>query len=629
MNAHSQDGRETGISVNADSYSIFEMLKYPVLILGIDGVPLYGNEAYRHFFHSDDSPARLDWEHPFFPEYRKRIAQSYIGALNGDEKQCFAIVNTPDGVQRPVEIYLFPMMRGESVVSILAMMIIVDQRLLSFDRSTLSIISEENFQYDNIHYEYSPMPLLRCDRDMNILKCSHSFENLIGATDEEILVDKQVTIESLFTYDAEKIKKATGDIFSGNNTFHRVGEAKINVKGSDRKIVNLTLYPIVQNNAIASVEIIMEDITRIRELRDTINAINRVQLFSDITKGFLHSLKNTLNVIMSRTQLLQQITEKVTVIEGIQHIEKSAHDIADQVKRIENFIESRQAQVEEHTEKLVDIIEDSIEFSKMQFKVDGKDNIKLINVEKKYYSDSSVRTNTRLLREILTSIILKVSNFILKEGTIEISLKQNHDLCFMVGIRKDENIKTQSIFPDAVNIFSGIDIRQAAEAINLKIIEEESAQQYSLRAIFPARSIVKPQSDAREGEKYRIRDLDILIVEDELDLQRILQELFDRMGNRVRVYDNGKEALDAFKAKPYDIVITDYGISGITGIELAARIKEINEDVITVLLSGWMLDDIKTYTNVVDLYLAKPFKLDALLNHISRIILDKKGSPVR
>jgi len=609
----------------SSEHAIFETLKHPVSIISRDGLIVYGNRAYHEFFHGGNGEIRLDWEHPFFPEYRKRIAQSYLAALHGTEKRCFAIVNSPSGNHLPVEIYLFPMFSGDSIASILALMIIVDDRLLSFDRSTLSIISEENFRYDNLHFEFSPMPILRVNDEMQIIKCSHSLEGFAGYSAEEMLNEKSVTFDTLFGRDADKVKKAVTGLVSGESTFRRIGEARITARDNEKKIANLTLYPIVEDKEITAVEIIMEDITKLKELKDRINAASRIQLFTDITKGFLHSLNNTINVILNKTQLVMQITEKESIAEGIQMMEEAALEIAGQVKRIQNFIGGAQESGEDRTEPLVDIIEDAIEFSKMQFKVYNIDNMKAIRVDKKYFSNVQVNTNTRLLREIITSIILKVSNTIHRSGTIVITLRQNHDLHLSVEVAKDTGPSLQAAHPAFVNIFSGIDIRQVAEVINMKIIEEESPESYAIKAIIPTRILIDREKGETGESEYRLRDLDIIVVEDEVPLQKILFELFDKMGNRVFICDDGRKAIEEFKRKPYDLVITDYGIPGLTGIELSARIKEIKEDTITVLLSGWILDNVKAYKNVVDLFLPKPFKLDELLKKIARILGEKRS----
>ncbi|MCU0847602.1 MAG: response regulator [Spirochaetes bacterium] len=610
-------------------YDMLESLRHPACVLGMDGMFIYGNEAFHRFFGAYKSGIRLNLDHPFYPEYRKRIAQAYLSAIGGTEKQCFAIINSPEGKELPVEIYLFPMMKDGAVSSILAMLKMVDDRLLSFDRSTLSIISEENFSYENLYYEFSPMPVIRINEFCEIIKCSHSLETYTGFNSEEILEEKIITCKSIFPYDSERIKRAVADIISGLAPFQRIGEVKISTRTDEEKIGNLNIFPAVMNSEITLIDVIIEDITRVKELRDRLNSLNRTQLISDITKGFIHSLNNSINVILSKTQMLLQITEKETVIEGIQVLERSAKDIADQVKRIRNFTGSRNGLDEEQAESLVNTIEDSIEFAKMHFKVEDKENRRNIVIDRKYFTRALVKTDTRLLREIIISIIIKVSTFIQKNGKINVILREANDVCLSVKIDKDGVTDTSSVLPSMVNVFTGIDIRQAADIIKLKIIEEESADYYEIKAIFPSKIFVNDQQGEAAPEKIMLRDLDIIVVEDEIALQRILYELFDRMGNRVFICDNGQEALDEFKRKKYDIVITDYGLQGLTGIELSARIKELNEGTITVLLSGWILNDLRAYKNVIDLFIPKPFQLEDLIKDVSKIMNEKKASQAK
>ncbi len=128
----------------------------------------------------------------------------------------------------------------------------------------------------------------------------------------------------------------------------------------------------------------------------------------------------------------------------------------------------------------------------------------------------------------------------------------------------------------------------------------------------------------QEDPSIRVRGLDVMIVEDQAELKEILHELFNNMGNRVSVFENGSEALAEFREKRYDVLVTDYGIAGITGLELAARVKEMDENIVTVLLSGWMLKDLKAYKNVVDAFYSKPFKLDALITGIAKLLTARK-----
>ncbi len=626
MKAHFKPGTGTGSDTTNPEEFVLNHLKHPVCIIGKDGLLQYSNQSFQQFFKTNGKDIRLDWEHPFFPEYRKRLATAYLNVLKGSDKHCFAIINTPDGLQVPLEIYLFPLFTDNTVTSILAMLKIVDDRLLSFDRSTLSLISEENFKYDSLHYEYSPVPIIRINDNEEIIKCSQTMEGFLGYTAEEILSEKQVTIDVIFHQDYEKVKKAVHGILNGEIPFQRLGEIRATTRENDTKVVNLTIYPILQDNEISAIEIVFEDITKILDLKNKINAINSSKLFSDITKGFLHSLNNSINVILSKTQMLMQITEKESVMEGIQMLGEAANDITEQIRRVQSLISDSVDEHRENEELLVNIIEDAIEFSRMQFKVEDKEHKRTIRIERKYFSSVYIKTDTRMLREIIISIIIKLSRFIHKAGIIHIILKDNNNLELIIKVDKETSTQTASLSRPFVNIFSGINISQAAEKINIKVVEEESSETYSIKAILPGKIIRDNKARTTEENEYKLRDMDIIIAEDESHLQKILFDLFDKMGNRVFMSKDGIDALEEFKRKHYDLVITDYGIPGITGLELAARVKEINEDTVTVLLSGWSLEDIDRYSSVIDAFIAKPFKLDELINEISSIFNEKRKS---
>jgi CheY-like chemotaxis protein len=613
-----------GIAMDSSlNFSIFEKFKNPVCVITSEGVVSFGNAAFRSYFQSGQDDVQLDWAHPLFPEYRKRIARAYLTALGGNDVQCFAVLRSSDDRRVPVEIILFPINGDGQVTAILAMIKVLDSKLLVFDSSTLSYISEESFQYDNLHYEFSPIPIVRINENFETIKWAQVSETYFGFNPEELADDRVLDIFSLVTYDSDRIKNCVTEILNGSANFHRVGEVKLAVCNGDEKISNIVMYPIVQKNTIVAAELMFEDVTVIKDLREEINTMNRIQMLGDITKGFLHSLNNTINVVLSKTQLLMQITEKESVVDGIHVIEESALDVVEQIRRVQNFIGENNSLFTEKVELLTNIIEDAIEFAKIKFKVEDKEKRRSISIDRKYYSGIYVKTDTRLLREIVIFMILKASEQIARRGSVSLTLKESYDICLTVEVSKSEEPPSDN--SGSLKSLTGIDIRRTAERIKVKIIEEESADKYTLKAIFPNRIIVHEKDSETETDGYKLRDLDILIVEDEKALKKILFDLFDRMGNRVFICENGKEALEEFRSKNYDIVITDYSTPGLTGIELAARVKEINENVLTVLLTGWMIDNLQAYRNVLDLFLPKPFILQDLITNISRLMKDRKG----
>jgi PAS domain S-box-containing protein len=597
----------------------FDALQFPVCIIGIKGDLIHSNREFRRLFNTDEDLVSLDWSNPFFPEYRRRIAVAYLRALKGQERQCFAVMRTSDGSKKPVEIYLYPMFRNTEICSILVFLKIVDDRMLSFDKSTSHLYDEEESGYDSNIFDFSPFPIVRLDHSGNIIKASASVECLFDYGVDEMKAKRNILFKSVTLYDFSRLRKSITRIWAGDIAFKRIGEVRIPTKGNEDKWVNVILYPISKDNRVVAVELILEDVTKLKRLESKLSYMNRLQIIGDLSKGLFHSFNNIIHVILSRAHLLLQLTEKNAVLEGLRVIEETAMKSVRQIRRIQNFIsEGEKVQVAEE-ENLIEVIEDAIEFTKLQFKVEEKEKRRNIKIDRKYFALHNVKADGQLLREIFISMIFKVSSYIKKMGVVNITLRENNGL--VVNVSVEDLDKSSSAEETARSVLlSDVDIRRIAERMNIKIIEEESQNSYSMKAILPSRLLVKKKREEAEGIEYKLRNLDVMIIEDEKELREILFEMFDRLGNRVYVYEGREQALSELKKGRFDVIITDYGLSGITGLELLARVKEIDENVVTVLLTGWILNEIKAYKNVVDLFVQKPFKLEVLIKGISRIL---------
>ena len=606
--------RKSPVFFNTD---ILNHLLYPACIITSKSILEYANNSFMQFFGIDSGERRFDWPNVFNSEHKKCVAQTFVKAFNGAFSSCEVEVKTPENEAIPVEILMQPVSDNGNIYNVMIQIRVLDEARIV---NRPSVNKQEEF-VNSGHYEFSPLPLMRFSRELRILRCSRSFEGTLGYSMDELAKDT-AGISTLFKYDSEKIKNHIVEILKGNIPFKRIGEIKVRSKEGDEKIVNVIIYPVLRDDEIVAIDLIMEDITRVRELKDRLSSAKRLNLVSDIGKGFIHSINNTVNVILNQTQLLQIITEKDSVYDGLKQIEKYVHEVVDQLRRILGFINERTDLSEDREEPFENILNDAIEFTKIHFKVEEGKKRRTISIEKIPGFEMVVKTDTGFLRELLIWAILKVSAYAGKKGQIEVELKKTSFVYFTVAVNKQNGIDKDNIVPFTLDGLSPSEIRNAAEKLNLKILEEESVEQYSIKIIFPQRIIIENSNGMNGKPEYHIEDKDIMIVEDEKALQMILGNLFEIMGNRVFITDNGNEAFEEFKRKNYDIVITDYDVSGYTGIELSARIKEINEDTLTILLSGWSLD-LKGYTGFIDLFMAKPFNIEDLIKGISNVNLLK------
>ena len=591
-------------------YDIFDKLKFPVCVLSISGDLIFKNTVFSEIFSSEldnENTIALDVSHPLYSEYRRQIALSYHKALSGVDTRCFAVLRGADNTQIPVEIYLYPMSLDSCLPGILAFFKRVDDRAVSFDQSVMSDpLSSDN---QNL-FEFSPFPIVRLNPEGEITMVSSSVERITGFPKDELFSDSSKFYEIFTAYDAERIKNSVKDVLGGLSVFKRLNDIKIVTRKNEKKYANAVFYSIMSERRIVAVEILFEDTTVISNLEKRLTSKNRENILGDMFEGLLHSFSNIMNIVMNRSQMMMQQTEKDVLLDGLKSIYDSANDGARQIKRIQDFVGETSDDEEESSEEILSLIDDAVEFSKMQFKVEERDKIRDVKISKHFFVKGVITGNIKLLREIFVSMIFRIANYIEQDGEIEVDIRQSTDYIFSVSAKKKSHGYENEYLSD-------IEIRRLAELAHLRVIEEESADSISIKVSIPAKMISKEAILSPKDEVHRLRDLDVLIIEDEAALREVLRELFDNTGNRVTLCVDSFSAEKEIGLQKFDLVISDYGIPGKTGLELLAEVKKLMPSAVTVLFSGWNLN-IKSGEDFVDLYIPKPFQLDILLREISK-----------
>lgn len=79
----------------------------------------------------------------------------------------------------------------------------------------------------------------------------------------------------------------------------------------------------------------------------------------------------------------------------------------------------------------------------------------------------------------------------------------------------------------------------------------------------------------------------ILFVDDHEVLARLSCEILEMQGYRAVSAYNGEEALRKFETEDFDILVTDYRMDGMNGVELARKIHETRPDVPVIIVTGY------------------------------------------
>lgn len=107
----------------------------------------------------------------------------------------------------------------------------------------------------------------------------------------------------------------------------------------------------------------------------------------------------------------------------------------------------------------------------------------------------------------------------------------------------------------------------------------------------------------------------LLVVDDERNILRVISATLKKEGYEVEVARTGEEALDKFSANHADLVVTDFKLPGMSGVDLLSSIKSITPDVPVIMLTAY-----GTIERVVEAmkrgafnYLTKPVNPDELV----------------
>ena len=115
--------------------------------------------------------------------------------------------------------------------------------------------------------------------------------------------------------------------------------------------------------------------------------------------------------------------------------------------------------------------------------------------------------------------------------------------------------------------------------------------------------------------------LKILVVEDETAIRRFIKINLERQGFDVVDVESGEEGLDAFLDFHPDIALLDVMLPGISGLDVAKRIRELDNNVgiITLTAKSQDVDKILGLESGADDYMTKPFNPTELILRIKSL----------
>lgn len=122
----------------------------------------------------------------------------------------------------------------------------------------------------------------------------------------------------------------------------------------------------------------------------------------------------------------------------------------------------------------------------------------------------------------------------------------------------------------------------------------------------------------------------ILLIEDDLTFSRILEGFLTKQGFKVRIAHKGMEGLQLFLAKPFDLVLLDYRLPDMTGMDVLIEIKKNSVTTQVIIMTSF--SDIRTAVKAMQVgafeYITKPVNPDELLMIVQQALKKDKETTV-
>ena len=357
----------------------------------------------------------------------------------------------------------------------------------------------------------------------------------------------------------------------------------------------------------------------------------RLAALGQMAAGVAHDFNNILATIMVRAELLRQLLPDPKWISHVEVIERVAHDGARTIRRLQEF--TRPAKTANlRPLDLNAAVRDSLEITKARWKDDAHLSSIHIQVQTELGDIPSVLGDASEIREVLTNLIVNAVDAMPQGGLLRLAtraLPESSRVELSVadtGIGMTDEVRAQIFDPFfttkgpggsglGLSVSYGILKRHNGTVSVETALGAGTTFTVTLPAV-EAMPDAEPEASAAMPEPLRI-----LVIDDEEGLRVSLYTALHREGHFVAVAASGEEGLRLFGISRFDVVITDLGMPGMSGWQVAQAVKRLRPRTPVVLITGWgaTLSEADRQRPEVDAILDKPVTAKAILQLLARL----------
>ena len=357
----------------------------------------------------------------------------------------------------------------------------------------------------------------------------------------------------------------------------------------------------------------------------------RLAAVGQMAAGVAHGFNNLLASIMMRAELLRQALNLPEWIAHVEVIERAAHDGARTVRRLQDF--TRQETPRDFRPfDLNAAVRDSLEITKSRWQDDAHLSGIPIEVTTQLGEIPPALGDGSEIREVLTNLIVNAVDAMTKGGRLRVTTRWiplEHRVEAAVadtGTGMTDDVRAQIFDPFfttkgpkgsglGLSVSYGI-VKRHGGSIQVRTAPGGGTIfTVSLPAAADATALARGKEPPLEAPAAPHGPLRILVIDDEEPFRVSLYTALHREGHFVAVAASGEEGLKLFGISTFDVVLTDLGMPGMGGWQVAQAVKQMRPGTPVVLITGWgaTLTEADRQRPEVEAVLAKPVTSKAIL----------------
>ena len=120
----------------------------------------------------------------------------------------------------------------------------------------------------------------------------------------------------------------------------------------------------------------------------------------------------------------------------------------------------------------------------------------------------------------------------------------------------------------------------------------------------------------------KLKSMEILLVDDDEWIRDSLYLFFESEGCHLTALETAEEGMEAIKKQAYDILVTDYRLPGMNGLEFLRYIRRTQPHVMTVLITAYKSEDIVSEALKLGIedFVEKPFTTKTIEESLTRLM---------